>query len=122
MSLRLDPRVRLRARGQFTAVQTKGRRVGTSFMTLLALPNALDRDRLGVIASRKLGGAVVRNRAKRRLRAIFREIQPDLARERGHVALDIVVIRRRELVQAPFGVLQGEFGRALGRFDRTRRS
>ena len=61
-------------RSEFTRVQEQGRRVGTTHMTVLALPNALDCDRLGVIASRKLGGAVMRNRAKRRLRALFRQI------------------------------------------------
>ena len=65
---------RLRSRHEFTAVQERGRRVAARYVTLLGLPNALDRDRLGVVASRKVGGAVVRNRAKRRLRELFRRV------------------------------------------------
>jgi ribonuclease P protein component len=121
MSLRLGPRVRLRARGEFTLVQKQGRRVATMYMTVLALPNSLHCDRLGIIASRRLGGAVTRNRAKRRLREIFRQQQPDTASERSARSLDLVVIPKRELVTAPFGAVESDFIGALGRLDRARR-
>lgn len=120
MSVRLEPRVRLRARAEFTSVQQRGRRVSTTHMTVLALPNALDHDRLGVIASRKLGGAVLRNRAKRRVRALFRELEPDTIKTRGHHSLDLVIIPRRELVAAPYADLQMQLSSALARLDRTR--
>jgi ribonuclease P protein component len=121
MSLRLDSQVRLRARGEFVLVQKQGRRVATTNMTVLALPNSSDRDRIGIIASKKLGGAVMRNRAKRRLRALFRQLEPDEVQARGSLPLDLVVIPRRELVSAPFTTLEAEFTSALCRFDRTRR-
>ncbi len=121
MSLRLGPRVRLRARGEFTLVQKQGRRVATTYMTVLALPNSLDSDRLGIIASRRLGGAVTRNLAKRRLREIFRQHHPDTAVARGLRALDLVVIPRRELVTASFALVASDFFGALGRLDRARR-
>jgi ribonuclease P protein component len=91
-------------------------------MTVLALPNALTCDRLGIIASRKLGGAVMRNRAKRRLRALFRHQEPDMAHLRGYRSLDLVVIPRRELVSAPFLSLLAEFASALNRLDRARQT
>jgi ribonuclease P protein component len=121
MSQRLGPRVRLRARGEFTLVQKQGRRVATTYMTVLALPNSLDRDRLGIIASRRLGGAVTRNYAKRRLREIFRHQEPDTSALRGLRSLDLVVIPRRELVTAPYAAVQSDFLTALGRLDRARR-
>jgi len=121
MSLGLGPRVRLRARGEFTLVQKQGRRVATTYMTVLALPNSLDSDRLGIIASRRLGGAVIRNLAKRRLREIFRLHHPDTAVARGLRALDLVVIPRRELVTASFALVESDFLGALGRLDRARR-
>ena len=121
MSLRLGPRVRLRARGEFTLVQKQGRRVATTYMTVLALPNSLDRDRLGVIASRRLGDAVTRNQAKRRLREIFRHQDPDTTGARGVRPLDLVVIPKRELVTAPYAAIEADFVGALGRLDRTRR-
>lgn len=121
MSQRLGPGVRLRARGEFALVQKQGRRVAAKYMTVLALPNTLDRDRLGIIASRRLGGAVTRNRAKRRVRELFRCQEPDTATSRGHTPLDVVVIPRRELVTAPFDALASDFRGALARLDRTRR-
>jgi ribonuclease P protein component len=121
MSQRLGPRVRLRARGEFTLVQKQGRRVATTYMTVLALPNALDCDRLGIIASRRLGGAVTRNRAKRRVREIFRRQEPDMVGSRGGRPLDLVVIPRRELVAAPYEVIESDFVGALARLDRARR-
>jgi ribonuclease P protein component len=121
MPLRFGPRVRLRARSEFTLVQKQGRRVATTYMTVLALPNSLDHDRLGIIASRRLGGAVVRNRAKRRVREMFRRQQPDTSAARGARPLDLVVIPRRELVDAPFATIESDFIGALGRLDRARR-
>ncbi len=81
-------------------------------MTLLGQPNRGDHDRLGIIASRRLGGAVVRNRAKRRLRELFRRQRSD-----GATAgpLDVVVIPRRELLIAPFPAIEADFRAGLRR-------
>lgn len=112
MSFRFPRDVRLRTRMEFVAVQERGRRVATRFVTLLGLPNDRGRDRLGLIASRRLGGAVTRNRAKRRLRELFRLEEPDIVAE-GQRALDIVAIPRRELADAPFDQLRADFRAAL---------
>jgi ribonuclease P protein component len=86
------------------------------------MPNSLDRDRLGIIASRRLGNAVVRNRAKRRLRELFRHLEPDTAAARRLQPFDFVIIPRRELATAPFDELAREFRLALSRIDRARRT
>lgn len=80
-------------------------------MTLVALPSAQGVSRLGVAATRKLGGAVRRNRAKRLIREIFRLDKPPHA-------LDLVVMVRPELLQAPFSDLQAEYRSMLGRVTR----
>jgi len=120
MSLRFDSSVRLRTRAEFTSVQNQGRRVATRFLTLLAMPNTLDHDRLGIIASRRFGGAVARNRAKRMLREIFRRLEPDTVTLRHLRPLDVVVIPRREFTGTPFELLEQDFRAALGRIDRAR--
>jgi ribonuclease P protein component len=84
------------------------------------MPNSLDRDRLGIIASRRMGDAVARNRAKRMLRDIFRRQEPGTAAARGLRPLDLVVIPRRELVTAPLAVVEQDFRIALHRVDRAR--
>jgi ribonuclease P protein component len=104
------PDSRLRHRGEFTAVQANGRKVAARFVTLLALPNTCGHDRLGIIASRKLGGAVVRNRAKRRLRELFRRRV-----SASSTPLDIVAIPRRDGHDAPFAALASDFDAAIGR-------
>lgn len=101
--------MRLRTRGEFDAVEDGGRRVPGRYLILLGKPNGRDADRLGIIASRRVGGAVERNRAKRRLRELFRRRAPRI----GPRALDVVAIARPDLVRAPFALVQSDFLAAL---------
>jgi ribonuclease P protein component len=113
MSQRFPSSVRLVARHEFQAVQTQGHRAATRLVTLLALPNQLSVDRLGLIASRKFGNAVARNRAKRRLREVFRRSHPDTAAERGLTPLDLVAIPKRALLDAPFARVESDMLAAI---------
>jgi ribonuclease P protein component len=122
MPLTHRPPARLHARPEFTAVQQGGRRVATRYLTLLALPNMLGHDRLGIIASRRIGGAVTRNRAKRRIREIFRQRAEEARPVDGRRGLDLVVIARAELARAPFPAVAAEFLTALGRLRGPRPS
>jgi ribonuclease P protein component len=71
--LRFSRQQRLRRRAEFLHVQENGARVSTRHLLVLLTPRANDDvTRLGVVASRKVGGAVERNRAKRLLREVFR--------------------------------------------------
>jgi ribonuclease P protein component len=118
MSKTFGPTVRLHTRAEFTAVQQGGRRVASRHFTLLGRPNTLGRDRLGIVASRRVGGAVVRNRAKRRFREIFR-LEPS-ATGTALRSMDLVVIARSEVADAPFGRLQQEFHAALEKLRNSR--
>jgi ribonuclease P protein component len=90
---------RIRKRADFVRIQTGGQRVTTRHLLLLvAAPRAGHEGaplgppggpRLGLVASRKVGGAVDRNRAKRLLREAFRRF-PELF----PVGVDVVVILR----------------------------
>jgi ribonuclease P protein component len=122
MRLTHGPDARLRSREEFMAVQQQGRRIATRSLTLLAMPNALDHDRLGIVASRRMGGAVARNRAKRRFREIFRQRDPSARAVDGRRPLDLVVIARREAATAPFADVQKEFVTAIGRLRGPRTS
>lgn len=113
MSLRFGSNVRIKARHEFQTVQTQGRRVATRFVTLLALPNQYSVDRLGLIASRKFGNAVMRNQAKRRLREIFRQTEPDTIVARGLLPIDVVAIPRRAILDAPFTLVAADVRAAL---------
>jgi ribonuclease P protein component len=76
------------------------------FFTFLLLPNGLAGSRLGIVASRKFGGAVQRNRAKRLIREMFRQLGP----QASSAAVDLVVIPRRELLAAEFTQITKDFG------------
>lgn len=64
------------------------------------------RPRLGVLASRRMGRAVERNRARRRLRAA-------LGRKRGLEGVDLMVLAKREALTAPFAALELEAEKLL---------
>ena len=102
-----DP-FKLRRRAEFTEVYERGMRLRGRFMTCFALPNGLDAPRLGIAASRKIGNAVMRNRAKRRVRELFRAHKP-------LKSLDIVFVPRRELVSAAWPDLEADYRAALQR-------
>jgi ribonuclease P protein component len=69
--------------------------------------------RLGITASRKIGGAVERNRARRLIREAFRAVFAELP-----TALDIVVIVRRPLGDRKMQAILEEWQRALPRIRR----
>jgi ribonuclease P protein component len=73
--------------------------------------------RLGFTVTKKLGGAVTRNRIKRRLREAARLTVPELA-EPGH---DYVLIGRASGLDRPFSSLQNDIKTALKRLHTTDR-
>ena len=109
------PGDRVRKRAEYVRVQQQGRRVTGRFVTLLILANEGSTPRLGLIASRKLGSAVARNRAKRRLRELFRRHRGELG---SGAAVDIVAIPRRELIAAPFADVEADFLNTIRRCGR----
>jgi len=67
--------------------------------------------RVGFTVTKKIGGAVVRNRMKRRLRALARELLP----ASGLPGADHVLIGRAGGVERDFGLLRDELAKALGK-------
>lgn len=65
--------------------------------------------RYGITASRKVGGAVVRNRAKRRLRVLIKEILPQAAQP----GVDYVFIARQGILKRDFSVMGKELSHGL---------
>jgi ribonuclease P protein component len=79
---------------------------------VLLVRNRADGDpmmRIGYTVTKKIGGAVVRNRMKRRLRALARELLP----EGGVAGADHVLIGRAGGIERPFDQLRAELSKAL---------
>ena len=66
-------------------------------LVLYARPNRTDKNRVGITTGKKLGHAVVRNRARRRLREVYR-----LNEVKFKPGYDIVVVARSRCVTADF--------------------
>ena len=67
---------RLRRRSEFTGVFDRGVKRHGQLMSVCAQVAGERRARVGIAASKKLGGAVERNLAKRRIREVFRRLEP----------------------------------------------
>jgi ribonuclease P protein component len=83
-------RHRLSRSRDFDAVYRHGRSTATRYLVLYSFPREeADREgpRLGLAVSRQLGGAVERNRLKRRLRAAFDEVSEGLPAENDYVLI-----------------------------------
>ena len=106
------PAEHIRRRSDFEAAYESGAKVGGRLMTVFVRQNGGGQARLGIAATRKIGGAVTRNHAKRLIRDLFRTRKPT-------AALDIVVVPRRELLDAPYSILEREFIALLERAARS---
>ena len=102
-------REHLTKRPQFKHVMDYGQKYRVeNFCTVFFLPNGLDRKRLGIIASKKIGNAVVRNLAKRKIREVFRNIKGQI-----EPAMDIVIVSGRNLISLPVSVIERKIFQSL---------
>jgi ribonuclease P protein component len=103
VTLRFPKSARLARSSEFIRVRSEGKAVHGKFMVLSAAKTGLE-TRVGFITSRRVGGAVQRNRVRRRLREIVRVTRPDL--ESGWW---VVTVARPAAVQASFTELRQEW-------------
>lgn len=101
---------RLRRRAEFRWVYEQGVRAAGRYVVVFVAPRGVGEEpsRLGITATRKLGGAVVRARCKRRVREVFR-----LGFSEGPAPMDIVVNPRRGCAEAPWEQLRQDLLRCL---------
>ena len=90
----LRPEV-LRYKRDFDRLYKRGRPVGDKYVVVFHVSNGLGYSRRAFLASKKVGGAVARNRARRLMKEGFRSIESGIVTGR-----DILFIARREAVNA----------------------
>jgi ribonuclease P protein component len=102
MPLTFPRGARLRRRSEFTGVFEHGVKRHGQLMSVCVRQTGAGRARVGIAASKKVGGAVERNFAKRRVRELFRHL--DLA-----PGLEVVVIPRETMLRASLTAARQEF-------------
>ena len=96
--------VTLNLNNQFRKLYQKGASHVSPSVVMYVKRNGLSHNRLGITVSKKIGKAVVRNRAKRRLREIYRINLPDL--KSGY---DFVLVARGRTSNIPHPKLAADF-------------
>jgi ribonuclease P protein component len=105
---RLPRARRIRKRAEFLTLQSVGRRhAGVRFVVITALRRS-GPSRIGITASRRVGGAVVRNRVKRLVREFFRRHRHAIVPDQ-----DVLVIARPPAARSSYGEVAQELARAL---------
>jgi ribonuclease P protein component len=112
VSQKFRPEMKIRRGSEFKRVLSKGKKRGNRYFTLHFLPGEESRTRLGIIASKRTGNAVSRNRAKRLLREVFRRLYPELP-----ACTDFVAVARRSIASAEMKEVEKVFLDAI--FCRT---
>lgn len=87
----------------FKRVRRTGRSYAHPLFVLLALPSGGSGVRIGFITSKAVGGAVERNRTRRRLRAAVDDLFPSFS-----LGWDMIIIARRAALSASFDTIKDE--------------
>lgn len=113
-----SPLAQLKRRDDYVRVARRGRRLVTPGMILQVMRRGGDGEadmtvvRYGITASRRVGGAVTRNRARRRLRAAALRVLP----EHAPPGCDVVLVASAATPVCPFASLLADLEGALHRF------
>ncbi len=116
------PLGRLKRRAEFLRIAAQGRKFSTPGLVLQAMAMGTTSDgsgstiHIGFTCSRKVGNAVARNRARRRLQAAAREVMTDAAAP----GYDYVLIGRTETIDRPYPLLLQDLRTALKRVGALR--
>ena len=98
----------VRKRADFELIYKTGFKRSGRLMTMFTREREAGPARLGIAATRKMGAAVERNRAKRLVRELFRHNKPA-------AAVDVVVVPRREILDAAYDRIEAEFRSLLAK-------
>jgi len=103
--LRLPRSRRIKQRGDFSRAKANGERVVSGCLIVNLAARAPEQgSRVGVVTSRKIGGAVERSRARRLLREAFRLHQNELSRP-----LDVVLVARPSIAGKKLADVEKDF-------------
>ena len=93
----MQRRFRLRHADDFARLRREGRAYRHDLMILSLAPNGLSHNRYGTITSKRLGKAVTRNRTRRIIREVVRQLHPHL-----QTGFDVLIVARPPVVGQHF--------------------
>ena len=108
----MDKTVSLKENHLFRRAYSRGKTAADSRLALYVRRNGRKTNRLGLTVSTKVGCAVVRNRARRRLREIYRLNEDKLAR-----GVDVVVVARVRAASSDYHRLEKSFLKLADKLD-----
>ena len=93
---------------EYRFIYKNGLKIIGRYMIVFLRESQLNKNRFGIVTSKKIGNAVIRNRAKRQIREVIRknwnELQP---------GYDIVVVSRYNIKEANFALIEKDFLRLM---------
>lgn len=108
MDENFSPRERIRKKKDFYHLYKKGKRYRGKYFVLIYRSGEFAYSRVAVVASKKLGNAVQRNRIRRRFRTLFRKNKKLLRNP-----LDLIIIPQREIHEADWKSLEKSYAAVL---------
>ena len=85
---------------EFRRLYNKGKSAASKYIVVYCRRNGSQENHLGITVSKKVGGAVQRNRVRRRIKEIYRLNEPEITR-----GYDIVIVARVSSVEATYNEL-----------------
>ncbi|MCD6516611.1 MAG: ribonuclease P protein component [Candidatus Aminicenantes bacterium] len=104
----ISPKERIRKKREFSLIYKKGNRYRGKYFIIIYLPNGGSQSRLAVVAGKKIGNAVKRNKAKRWIKALYRR-NKNLLED----STDLIFIAKENIFKAPWKNLQKDYAKAI---------
>jgi ribonuclease P protein component len=99
---------KLRKTKEYATVYRRGEKIYGKYVLLFFMPNQQEISRFGVVTTKKVGNAVIRNKWRRRIKEIVREYGDDL--QSGY---DIIVLARPRIKESEFSSVKKDITRVL---------
>ena len=106
----LAKKYRIKSSKEYNSIYRNGKKVLGKYIIVYILTNKLEYNRFGIATSKKIGKAVIRNKAKRQLRAIISNNMNKL-----RTSYDIVIVARYKIGSIDYELLKNDFDKVMGK-------